>query len=99
MKTLIAAAGAALVAAPAMAGSVNVGLTDSTGPYIGFMNVFELPENGGGFVFGSGWGISDLVANFDDGAQTLTVSPNTIGDPNEFWYQGGRPGEGPAAPL
>ena len=31
------------------------------------MNVFELPANGGGFVFGSAWGIADLVASFDDG--------------------------------
>jgi hypothetical protein len=24
-------------------------------PWQGFMNVFELPANGGGFVFNSGW--------------------------------------------
>ncbi|MDQ8191382.1 PEP-CTERM sorting domain-containing protein [Roseibacillus persicicus] len=56
-------------------------------PLIGFMNVFELPANGGGFVFGSGWGISDLTATTDSGANSITISPNTIGDPNEFWYQ------------
>lgn len=53
------------------------------------MNVYDLPENGGGFVFGSGWGIQDLVANFDDSQNSLTMSPNTIGDPDPFWYQGG----------
>jgi hypothetical protein len=87
MKTLIAAAGAAMIAAPAMAGSsVNVGIDDSTANWLAFMNVSELD---GTPSFGSPWGIPDLVANFDDGAQTLTMSPNTIGDPDPFWYQGG----------
>ncbi len=87
MKTLIASAVAAIVAGPVMAGtSVNVGIDDSTANWLGFMNVSELD---GTPVFGSGWGIPDLVANFDDGANTLTMSPNTIGDPDPFWYQGG----------
>jgi len=51
----------------------------------GFMNVFELPANGGGFIFGSGWGLSDLTATFS--GDDVTLGPNTIGDPNEFWYQ------------
>jgi hypothetical protein len=55
----------------------------------GYMNVFELPANGGGFVFGSSWGVPDLVATFDDPNSKLTLSPNTIGDPAEFWYIGG----------
>jgi hypothetical protein len=51
----------------------------------GFMNVFELPSNGGARVFGNTWGTADLVANFS--GNSLILSPNTIGDPNEFWYQ------------
>ena len=51
----------------------------------GYMNVYELPVNGGGFVFGSGWGIADLTAVF--AGNDVTLGPNTIGDPNEFWYQ------------
>jgi len=66
-----------------------VGVDDSSAPWLGYMNVFELPENGGGFVFGSSWGLADLSASFDDGAGTMTMSPNTIGDPDPFWYQGG----------
>lgn len=81
---------AAVVASAAHAGSTNnVFIDPGSAPWLGFMNVFELPANGGGFVFGSPWGVGDLVANFDDGANTLTVSPNTIGDPDPFWYQGG----------
>lgn len=99
MKTVSAIACAAMLAASANA-NVSVGVDPSSGPWLGFMNVFNLD---GGFVFGSPWGIQDLVANFNDAAFTLTMSPNTIGDPNEFWYQdptgGGNtnPG-GPGAP-
>lgn len=70
--------------APPATAQVTVGV-DASLSWEGFMNVFELPENGGGFVFGSGWGTADLVAVFD--SDSLTLSPNTIGDPNEFWYQ------------
>jgi hypothetical protein len=100
--TASAIVAAAMLAAPAAnAATVQVGQSDA--PWLGFMNVFELPANGGGFVFGNGWGIGDLVANFDDGANTLTMSPNTIGDPNEFWYQdptgsGNTSPGGPGAP-
>jgi hypothetical protein len=56
------------------------------------MNVFELPSNGGGYVFGSGWGVADLNASFS--GPILTLTPNTIGDPNPFWYT---PSGGPGA--
>lgn len=81
----------ALLAGTATAGlpSVDVGIDQSDAPWLAFMNVFELPANGGGFVFGSPWGIADLTAQFDDGASTLTMGPNTIGDPDPFWYIGG----------
>jgi hypothetical protein len=90
MNTVQAAVAAiAACAATTVAGTVNVGIDQSSAPWLGFMNVFELPENGGGFVFGSGWGIADLTASFDDGAGTVTMGPNTVGDPDPFWYQGG----------
>lgn len=88
MKREIAAVSLALCAGVAAA-DVTVGVDDSTAPWLAYMNVFELPSNGGGFVFGSPWGIADLNASFDDGAGTLTMSPNTIGDPDPFWYIGG----------
>jgi hypothetical protein len=75
---------------------VNAQVTVTVDPganWLGFMNVFELPSNGGGYVFGSGWGTADLVATFS--GPVLTLAPNTIGDPNPFWYQGGG---GPGAP-
>ena len=66
---------------------------NASAPWQGFMNVFELPANGGGYVFGSPWGTADLRAVIS--GSTLTLSPNTIGDPATFWYQGGG---GPGAP-
>ncbi len=83
-------AAALLAASSASAANVTVG--NSSAPWLGFMNVFDLSNN---FVFPSGWGVPDLNATFNDGAGTLTLSPNTIGDPDPFWYIGGG---GPGAP-
>ncbi len=77
------------------ANAVIVSVDPSGGPWLGFMNVFELPVNGGGYVFGSPWAPADLVATFDDPNNKLTLSPNTIGDASPFWYIGGG---GPGAP-
>lgn len=58
----------------------------------GYMNVFELPSNGGGYVFGSAWGAADLTASFS--GSTLTLGPNQINDPSSYWYT---PSGGPGA--
>lgn len=77
-----------LALAPASShAAVTIGFNASDPGWQGFMNVSELPENGGAFVFPSGWGVADLNANLDTGSNQLTFTPNTIGDPNEFWYQ------------
>lgn len=60
---------------------------DPSATWNGFMNVFELPSNGGGYVFGSGWGTADLTATFS--GPVLTLGPNSVNDPSTFWYQGG----------
>ena len=67
----------------------NVIVDDSTAPWEGFMNVSELPENGGGFVFGSNWGVADLSSSFDDGVPSVTMSAAEVNDPDPFWYVGG----------
>ena len=69
--------------------TVNV---DPGASWLGFMNVFEIPQNGGGYVFGSGWGTADLRASF--AGPVLTLACNTIGDPDPFWYV---PSGGPGA--
>jgi len=58
---------------------------DSSEMVNGYMNVFNLPANGGGYQFGSSWGIADLKATFPTATQ-VTFSPNTVGDPDPYWY-------------
>ncbi len=65
--------------------SANVTI-DPNASWNGYMNVFQLPANGGGQAFGSGWGIADLRASFS--GNTLTLAPNTINDPSNYWYTG-----------
>jgi hypothetical protein len=60
--------------------------------WIGFMNVFNTPQAGGAFQFGSSWGTADLTATW--AGPVLTLGPNTIGDPNPYWYT---PAGGPGA--
>ena len=60
--------------------------------WLGYMNVYELPANGGAYLWGSGWGIADLNASFS--ATVLTLTPNTIGDTSSYWYT---PSGGPGA--
>ena len=81
--TITSLAACALVGAAISTNAANVAVTPGA-PWQGFMNVFEIPSNGGGYVFGSPWGTGDLVAYFT--GPTLTLAPNTIGDPNPFWY-------------
>ncbi len=82
---------AGAVFAPAAVAATTVGVDDSSGPWLGFMNVFDL---GGGYQFGSPWGVPDLVAEFDDSSQELRLAPNSIGDPDPYWYT---PSGGPGA--
>jgi len=58
----------------------------------GYMNVFDLPSNGGAFQFSSGWVLMDLCARFS--GATLILSPNTIANTNAYWYS---PSGGPGA--
>ncbi|MBS0190654.1 MAG: hypothetical protein U0573_02030 [Phycisphaerales bacterium] len=84
MRTFGILAAALCAGTAAQAVVVNVG--DSSAGWLGYMNVFEIPANGGGYVFGSPWGVPDLVAIFDDPNAKLTLKVNSINDPNPFWY-------------
>ncbi len=53
--------------------NVNFSASDN---WTGYMNVFELPANGGGYVFGSAWGVADLKTTIDSTANTITLKPN-----------------------
>ena len=83
-KALIALAACALLAGTAFAANVTV---DPATLNLGYMNVYEIPANGGGYLWGSGWGFADLTAVYS--GANLTLGPNTIGDPDPYWYIGG----------
>ena len=74
----------ALVGAVSHANAQSTVGVDPTASWIGFMNVFNLPSAGGAYQFGSVWGTADLVATFS--GPTLTLQPNSINDPNSYWY-------------
>jgi hypothetical protein len=97
MKTLIRNLGITSMAVWALVGAgINTNAAtvavDPSAPWQGFMNVFEIPQHGGGYVFGSPWGTVDLRATW--AGPVLSLSPNTIGDPDPFWYT---PAGGPGA--
>ena len=79
--------------------SVELSSTDNWG---GYMNVFELPTNGGAYIFGQGWGVSDLQTTLNTVDNYVILQPNfntyqnaiNSGDPNEisFWTDGANAG-------
>jgi hypothetical protein len=73
------------------ASAVNVDKTvDSGATWVGYMNVRDLPADGGAFMFGSGWGVADLDAGF--AGPNAWVSPNTniarnVPLTDTFWWK------------
>lgn len=59
-------------------------VVDPTYNWQGFMNWFETPDNGGGYVSGGAWGLPDLTSNFSNG--TLTLGAATVNDGSPYWY-------------
>lgn len=93
MKTVVIAA-LLVVLVPIVAFGQTYVTVDPAAINLGFMNVYNLPADGGAFQFGSGWGFADLTGVY--AGNELTLGPNTIGDPNEYWYQCiGLPGQVP----
>jgi hypothetical protein len=63
---------------------------DSNKTWAGYMNVFNLPENGGGYMFGSAWGLPDLRAYFVPIQATATrvvlgVNTNLYNTADPYW--------------
>jgi hypothetical protein len=75
---------AALAACALSAGIARADVTVTVSPATltnGYMNVLDLSNV---FQWGSGWGIADLTATW--AGNDLTLGPNSIGDPNSYWY-------------
>jgi hypothetical protein len=60
-------------AIPPFNGVIN---TDANASWGSFMNVFELPTNGGAFVFNNAWSVPALKTTLDGGNNTITLQPN-----------------------
>lgn len=82
---------ATLVALPFIGEAQNTVEVDANATFIGYANVFDLPADGGAFVFGDFWGVPDLKTVVDPGAGTITLQPNfSAWDPADpFWVEGG----------
>src|ERR1700704_5276568 len=61
--------------------------TDPAKSWAGFMNVFSLPADGGGYQFGSGWGAADLRAAFSGDLLTLRPCTNVSNPTDAYWVK------------
>jgi len=70
---------------------------DPSQTWLGYMNVFELPSNGGGYDFGSPWGTAALPATFSGAVATLGPNINIDQtDPiDSYWWQAPNTGTSP----
>jgi len=72
----ITTVGATLAWSGGSTSSGNVVDFDASATFLGYMNWFELPANGGGYVNGSSWTVAALKSVLNTGANTLTLQPN-----------------------
>ena len=94
MKRVILAVAASFCLLSSSWGQFNA-TVDPSANWIGYMNVFQLPSDGGGYMFGSSWGAGDLPATFGGG--TLTLGPNTNtydNNPGDAYWINGSTGAG-----
>jgi hypothetical protein len=76
--------------------NVTIGTTPSqtaigvgpNAPWQGYMNVYETPQDYGGFDYGSPWNLDQLTAAFSvkSGATVLTLLPASVGINTNYWY-------------
>lgn len=85
---LLSALWLGLASSSVYAQSTNV-VIDPAKTWLGFMNVSELPDNGGGYDFGQVWGTADLAATITSGG-VITMTPNTSIDrdvpTDPYWW-------------
>jgi len=87
MKMSMKILSATLVLGSVAAANAATVTIDPTLSWQGYMNVSNLPQDGGAYQWGSTWGTADLTATWN--GPILTLGTNNIGDANEYWYKGG----------
>jgi autotransporter-associated beta strand protein len=73
-------------------GSATPLTIDSGAMTRGYRNIYELPANGGGYLWGQVFPVADLRATFTSGT-SVTLAPCVVSDTSSYWYTpSGRPG-------
>src|SRR5580658_3171434 len=67
-------------------------ILDPTQPWIGYMNVFNLPSQGGAYQFGSAWGLGALTSYYNPSTApyarlTLIAATNVWETTDTYWVQ------------
>ena len=75
MKRIITSFFVVAAAATYSFGQNNISANASDN-WIAYMNVFDLPANGGAYQFGSPWAVVDVKTTLDAAANTITLQPN-----------------------
>jgi hypothetical protein len=93
IKTLTSfALACALLSSVALQANAASVIVDNTSPWTGWMNVSELPANGGAYLWGSGWGVGDLRAVISGPTLTLSPNVNNWNPADPYWVtSGGQP--------
>jgi hypothetical protein len=65
---------------------ITVGV-DPTQSWIGYMNVFNLPADGGAYQFGNPWGTADLQASFSGSTLSLAPCVNVWETTDTYWVK------------
>jgi hypothetical protein len=74
MKKIYAIISISMISASGIAqNNVTFSANDS---WVGYVNVFDTPANGGGYLWGSPWAVPDLQTTINTGANTMTLQPN-----------------------
>jgi hypothetical protein len=75
---------ALLGALQTQAASVSV---DPSKTWLSYMNVFDHPDQGGGYLWGNPWGAADLPAAFSGTSLTLGPNVNTYNPSDSYWVR------------
>jgi hypothetical protein len=93
MKISIRTLSLAGVTAFTLLSTINQGAAQTTvnvdpgSPWIGYMNVFNLPADGGAYQFGGSWGTADLRAAFSGNTLTLAPCTNVWETTDTYWVK------------
>lgn len=88
---------AALILSSSAVVAQNVVDCSASDAWVGYMNVFALPADGGGYEFGSAWEVSMLKTELNASENTVILHPNfnTYGDnPTDPFWVNADTGEG-----